>query len=187
MDIDRDALQLLSDRVEGNLLAAVQEVEKLKLLAADGKITALTVTDSVCDNARYNIFAMADNILGGDITAGLRMLHGLRGEGTEPPVVLWSISRELRTLHAARLACDAGQNVQKALQDRGVWKNRMPMMSAALQRHTAASLAALLEQAAITDGSIKGFAGGKPWDNMENLFLGLAGSANTLPAALALA
>ena len=184
MDIDKDALQLLSDRVEGNLLAAVQEVEKLKLLATDGRITAQTVTEGVSDNARYNVFAMADSILDGNATAGLRMLHGLRGEGTEAPVVLWSIARELRTLYAARLACDSGQKAQKALQDRGVWNNRMPMMSAALQRHTESSLAALLQHAATTDGSIKGFAKGKPWDNMEQLLLGLAGSAANLPANL---
>lgn len=185
MSIDKDALHLLTDRVEGNLLAAVQEVEKLKLLATDGRITALTVTEGVSDNARYNVFAMAERVLDGDATAGLRMLHGLRGEGTEPPVVLWSIARELRTLYAARLACDIGQNAQKALQDRGVWNSRMPMMSAALQRHTQGSLSALLQQAATTDGSIKGYADGKPWDNMEKLLLGLAGSADNLPASFA--
>jgi DNA polymerase-3 subunit delta len=169
MSIDKDALQLLCDRVEGNLLAAVQEVEKLKLLAKDSQITAQTVTESVSDNARYNLFDMADNALKGDATASLRMLHGLRGEGTEPPVVLWALTREIRTLYEAQLDCDKGKSAQQALSARRVWNNRMPLMQAALSRHNTDSLSRLLEQAAAVDGSIKGFAGGKPWDNLETL------------------
>ena len=72
MTIDDDALQLLCERVEGNLLAAVQEVEKLKLLVSDSQITAQTVTEAVSDNARYNLFDMADNALKGDATASMR-------------------------------------------------------------------------------------------------------------------
>ena len=97
MSIDADALQLLCERVEGNLLAAVQEVEKLKLLATDSRITTETVTEAVSNNARYNLFGMADSALKGDATTSLRMLHGLRAEGTEPPVVLWALAREIRT------------------------------------------------------------------------------------------
>lgn len=180
--IERDALQMLCDRVEGNLLAAVQEVEKLKLLAEDGRISAQTVTASVSDNARYNPFELADAVLRGDAGASLRMLHGLRGEGTEPPVVLWALNRDLRTLYQARLACDAGERAQQALASCGVWQNRMGGMSAALSRHSTASLSSLLTQASATDGSIKGYAAGKPWDNLENLMLGMAGDGYAPPA-----
>ena len=169
MSIDNDALQLLCDRVEGNLLAAVQEVEKLKLLAKDSQITARTVTESVSDNARYNLFDMADNALKGNAAASLRMLHGLRGEGGEPPVVLWALTREIRTLYEAQLDCDKGKSAQQALSARRVWNNRMPLMQAALSRHNTDSLSRLLERAAAVDGSIKGFADGKPWDNLETL------------------
>jgi len=173
MDIDQDALQLLCDRVEGNLLAAVQEVEKLKLLAKDSQITAATVTEAVSDNARYNLFDMADSALKGDATSSLRMLHGLRGEGTEPPVVLWALAREIRTLYEAQLDCDKGQSAQRALSALRVWKNRMPLMQSALARHNTQSLSQLLEQIARVDGSIKGFAEGRPWDNLESLIAGL--------------
>ena len=173
MSIDQDALQLLCDRVEGNLLAAVQEVEKLKLLAKDSQITAATVTEAVSDNARYNLFDMADSALKGDATTSLRMLHGLRGEGTEPPVILWALAREIRTLYEAQLDCDKGQSAQQALSARRVWKNRMPLMQAALARHNTQSLSQLLEQIARVDGSIKGFAQGKPWDNLESLIADL--------------
>ncbi len=167
--IEADALQLLCDRVEGNLLAAVQEVEKLKLLAGDGRVTLQTVTGAVSDNARYNVFGMADSALDGDAAASLRMLHGLRGEGTEPAVALWALTREIRTLYEARLDCDGGQSPQQALNARRVWKSRMPGMQAALARHDSDSLAGLIEQAAAVDGSIKGYAGGNPWDHLESL------------------
>lgn len=171
MTIDDDALQLLSDRVEGNLLAAVQEVEKLKLLAQDARITTQTVIEAVSDNARYNVYEMADNALMGHARASLRMLHGLRAEGSEPPVVLWALARELRTLYQAKLDCDKGQSAQQVLSTLRVWPNRISIMQAALARHDATSLSLLLEQASQTDGSIKGFAGGNPWDNLERLVL----------------
>ncbi len=174
MEIERDALELLCDRVEGNLLAAVQEVEKLKLLAEDGRITAATVTASVADNARYNIYDMADQALAGDAAGSLKMLHGLRGEGTEPSIALWSLLKEIRVLLQARSAVDAGQGAQQALSALRVWNNRMPLMQGALGRHDRATLGRLLERAAEVDGSIKGFAAGNPWDQLENLVLELA-------------
>jgi DNA polymerase III subunit delta len=173
MGIDPDALQLLCERVEGNLLAAVQEVEKLKLLAQDSQITAQTVTAAVSDNARYNLFDMADNALKGDASAGLRMLHGLRAEGTEPAVALWALTREIRTLCELQQDLARGQNLHQAMTSRRVWKNRIPLVQAALSRHNGNSLSLLLEQAVTVDGSIKGYAGGKPWDNMEKLLTSL--------------
>jgi DNA polymerase-3 subunit delta len=174
MSIESDALHLLCDRIEGNLLAAVQEVEKLKLLAPDGRITVDTVTASVADNARYNVFAMTDCALEGDATASLRMLHGLRAEGTEPPAALWALAREVRTLFAARQQCDQGQNPQQALSAQRVWKTRMPVMQSALARHDTASLSALTAFLCEVDGSIKGYAQGQPWDLLEDLVVRIA-------------
>ena len=173
MRIDKQALQLLCERVEGNLLAAVQEIEKLKLLAADGTISAQTVTASVADNARYNLFDMVDHALRGDRRSSLRTLHGLRGEGTEPAVVLWVLVRELRTLGQLREDCDRGQPPQQAMAARRVWKNRVPLVQAALSRHDRASLQGLLEQATAADGSIKGYGPGRAWDQLESLLIRL--------------
>ncbi|MEM9257581.1 MAG: DNA polymerase III subunit delta [Pseudomonadota bacterium] len=174
MKIEREALELLCDRVEGNLLAAVQEVEKLKLLAEGGTVTADTVTTSVSDNTRYNVYDLADRVLDGNARGGLRMLHGLRSEGTEPAVALWALSREIRTLFQARQQCDAGARPQQALAALGVWQKRLPLMQSALNRHSGESLTDLLERAATVDGSIKGFADGKPWDHLESLVVKLA-------------
>ena len=132
-----------------------------------------TVTASVSDNARYSVFGMADSALQGNTAASLRMLHGLRGEGTEPAVVLWSLAREVHTLYAVQQACDRGKSRQQALNEQRVWKSRMPLLQAALSRHSSASLAGLIEEAALVDGSIKGYADGNPWDRMERLITAL--------------
>ena len=176
MRIDRDAVQLLAERVEGNLLAAVQEIEKLKLLAKDGHITVDTVTESVSDNARYNLFAMVDAALCGKSRDSLRMLHGLRAEGTEAVVVIWALAREIRTLYDVQAECDRGSNPQRALTERRVWKNRMSLMQGALRRHNSSSLGALLQLAAAADASIKGFGPGRPWDRLEDVLLAIAGT-----------
>jgi DNA polymerase-3 subunit delta len=174
MKITPDALRLLCDRVEGNLLSAVQEIEKLKLLADDGEISAKIVTDSVADNARFNLFAMADSAVQGNAAKSLRMLYGLRGSGTDATVVLWALTRELRTLYEIQVACDGGQDISQALRDQRVWNNKIPMVKAALSRHSIGTLTQLLKHAAQTDGSIKGFASGRPWDNLAALITGIS-------------
>lgn len=179
MEIEREALDLLCERVEGNLLAAVQEVEKLQLLAENDQITIQTITAAVSDNARYNVFDMTDCALQGNVSASLRMLHGLRAEGSEPPVVLWALAREIRTLYTAQLACDGGQSPQQALSAQRVWKNRLSIMQSALNRHNTRTLGELLEQLSQVDGCIKGYASGKPWDALEALITRLAGVVTT--------
>ena len=175
MNIDNDALQWLCEQVEGNLLAAAQEIEKLKLLAEGDRITLQTVRDAVSNNARYNPFELVDNALKGDASTSLRMLHGLRGEGSEPLSVLWAVTRDVRTLYEVQLDCDKGQSAQQALNARRVWKNRMPIMQAALSRHDSNSLSLLMEKSFEVDGSVKGFGSGNPWDKLEQLVAGLCG------------
>ncbi|GAB3280829.1 DNA polymerase III subunit delta [Parahaliea aestuarii] len=180
MTADRDALQLLADRVEGNLLAAVQEVEKLKLLAPDNHISAETVTSAVADNARFNLFAMVDCALQGDAAGSLRMLHGLRGEGTDATVALWALAREIRSLYELQAQCQRGpsqqQVLQQAVKQRKLWQNRLPMVQSALGRHDLDALGELLQLAAAVDGSIKGYARGNTWNQLDNLVTALSGT-----------
>lgn len=175
LSIDQDALELLSERLEGNLLAAVQEVEKLKLLAENQHLDLKVVSEGVLDNARYNLFAMTDAALKGDASASLRMLHGLRDEGTEAMVILWALTRELRSLYDLKLDCERGQSVQQAMQARRVWSNRQGLMQSALARHSLAAIEQLMLLAAKVDGSIKGYAEGRVWDHLDQLVTALAG------------
>jgi len=174
LQADGDALQLLCERIEGNLLAAVQEIEKLRLLCKDGRVTLDSVSEAVADNARYSLFGMTDSALAGDTANALKMLQGLRAEGSEATLVLWALSREIRVLYQCRSDMDRGQPQQRVLQAQRIWDSRKPVMAAALSRHTLGDLAQLLHQANIADQSIKGLADGNPWDHLSRLTLDLA-------------
>jgi DNA polymerase-3 subunit delta len=176
MRIDRDAAALLAERVEGNLLAALQEIEKLKLLDTD-HVTLEAVTDSVLDNARYGLFATVDTALAGNAAQALRMLHGVRGEGIEAAAAVWAVGREVRLLHDLCTDCAAGQRPQQALAARRVWKSRLPVLQAALARHDSASSARLLDLAVAADAAAKGYGDGDPWLALEQTLLALAGTA----------
>ena len=102
LTFDRDAAALLAERVEGNLLAAHQEIEKLALLHAGGRIGADEVQSAVANSARYDVYQLGEAALEGDVPRSIRILDGLRAEGAEPPLVLWAICRELRALADAR-------------------------------------------------------------------------------------
>jgi DNA polymerase-3 subunit delta len=183
LQIEPEALQLLCDRVEGNLLAAVQEIEKLKLLNSSGTISAADVGDSVADNARYNLFALIDSALLGDATGAMKMLHGLRAEGVEPAVILWGLSREIRLLYQCQTEIGRGQAQQRVLQSQRVWDKRKPIVGAGLARHSLVDLAELLHRANLADQSIKGLADGDPWQHLSQLTLDLARGIASLSRA----
>jgi len=94
----QEAVELIAARVEGNLLAAAQEIEKLKLLAEGNQVDVGTVQAAVADSARYDVFGLIDAVLGGEAAHALRMLEGLRGEGVEPLFIVVMLARELRQL-----------------------------------------------------------------------------------------
>ena len=174
LTVERDALDLLAERVEGNLLAAVQELEKLRLLAGDQPIDIQRVGAAVSDNARFSVFACVDAALAGHGADSLRMLQGLRAEGTQPTVVVWALTRELQLLHGLCLAVEAGQPPGQAVAAARVWKSRQGLVQAALGRHSADGCARLLRLAGHGDGCAKGYAQGSPWEALELLVLALA-------------
>lgn len=180
----QDAVELIAARVEGNLLAAAQEIEKLKLMAEDGQITVETVQGAVADSARFDVFGLVDAILNGEPAHALRMLEGLRGEGVEPPVILWALARELRVLANIALQYSQGTPLDKCFSQTRppVWDKRKPLMSKALQRHSAQRWAQLLLEAQRIDAQIKGQAAGSPWMSLSRLSLLMSGQRLTLPA-----
>ncbi len=165
------AIDILADRVEGNLLAAVQEIEKLKLLVPDGEIDADTMSTVVADSARYSIFTLVDKILAGDTQGAAKNLRGLREEGSEPTVILWALTRELRTLIAAGSGAD-----DNSLKRLGVWAKRMPLVKTALRRLKPGHLRLLLRQAAAIDRAVKGMRDADPWEELASLVLGFSGA-----------
>jgi len=174
---DQEAVELIAARVEGNLLAAAQEIEKLKLLTEDGRVTADTVQAAVADSARYDVFGLIDAALQGHPEHSLRMLEGLRGEGIEAPVILWALARELRLLANIAQQYAQGVPLERAFgQARPpVWDKRRPLVSKALQRHDVAGWQRLLMAAQLIDEQIKGQAEGDPWIGLSNICLQLSG------------
>ncbi|QLL12743.1 DNA polymerase III subunit delta [Pseudomonas chlororaphis] len=184
LSASQDAVELIAARVEGNLLAAAQEIEKLKLMAEGGQITVETVQAAVADSARFDVFGLVDAILNGEAAHTLRMLEGLRGEGVEPPVILWALSRELRSLANMSLQYSQGTPLDKVFSQARppVWDKRKPLMSKALQRYSAPRWAQLLLDAQRIDAQIKGQAAGSPWSSLSRLSLLMAGQRLPLPA-----
>jgi DNA polymerase-3 subunit delta len=172
---DREAVQRLAERVEGNLLAAAQEIEKLRLLAAGEVIDGARMEDLVADAARFDVFRLMDAALNGQPAQVSRVLRGLRGEGEAVPALLGMVIRELQT--AASLS-RAG-NLASAFKAMRVWDAKQPMYKRALQRHEAARWEAFLAQAGRVDAISKGRwrRGLEPddaWIALERLLLAVA-------------
>lgn len=181
-----EALQLLEDRIEGNLLAAMQEIEKLKLLAGDGTEIVLdldTVTQVVADNARYNAFQAVDAALAGDAARAQRVLDRLRGEGVFPLAILAALITQLRSLLPMLEKIEQGQGVNAVMQSARVWFNRKQIVGRALGRLRSDDIWNLLRQARVIDQSIKGMSSANPWDELSLLMLQLAGQRPATAAA----
>lgn len=174
MQVDPQALQLLSERVEGNLLAAAQEVEKLHLLYGPVRIGLEQVGEAVADSSRHELFAMVDTLLQGDAGRAARMLRGLQSEGSEPVLILWALVRELRVLVQLAAARQQG-NLEGAFSSLRVWEKRKGLYHSALERMSARQWQALLLRAGQVDRVVKGMAAGQPWDALMQLALAIAG------------
>lgn len=170
-----EAAQLLAERVEGNMLAAAQEVEKLVLLHGAGPLDGEAVRAAVADSARYDVFELADAALGGDAARCARIVEGLRGEGEEPVLILWALVREVRTLALIAAEQAAGTPLDALLQQQRVWDKRKPLYHAALKRHNLRRWRALLRRAARLDRICKGAEPGTPWDELLQFSLLMAG------------
>lgn len=175
---DRQSLDFIADRVEGNLLAAHQEIQKLGLLHEPGKLSFEQVHDAVLNVARYDVFKLSEAMLGGDAARLARMLDGLKGEGEALPLVLWAVSEEIRTLLKLKSGMAQGRPLGALLKEYRIWGPRERMMEPALRRVSLATLEAALQDAAQVDKMVKGLRAkafaGDAWDAMLQLALRVA-------------
>jgi len=171
-----EALVMLAERVEGNLLAADQELEKLRLLSGGGTVDAEQIAAAVSDSARFDVFSLVDTALLGDAARAVRILYGLQGEGVEPVLVLWALGREIRSLSGMSRALQHGQAISQVLTQYRVWDKRKRPVQAALQRYPLKRWQGLLWQVGEIERVIKGQATGKPWDELLQLTLKIAGA-----------
>ncbi len=166
-------LAFFADRVEGNLLAAHQELQKLALLHPPGELSFDAVEAAVLNVARYDVFKLSEAVLGGQVKRTLRMLDGLRSEGESPVLVHWTLAEDIRSLHRARSALAQGQPLPLALRELRLWGAKERLVEQALPRLSDAGAAALLQAASICDGLIKGLKHPRwplePWDGLRRL------------------
>ena len=182
LSCDREGAELLAARVEGNLLAAQQEIDKLALLHPDGaQLDVAQIRAAVADGARFDVFQLGDAVLAGDTPRAIRVLNGLREEGVAAPLVLWALVREVFVLLEAGMGAARGLPLPQAVQAAGVWKSRVGIYVQALRGRTPATLRRLLSMAGDADQIVKGARRGEPWNALLELTLALSGKP--LPSA----
>jgi len=175
---DRDSIAFIADRVEGNLLAAHQELQKLALLHPPGKLSFEQIHDAVLNVARYDVFKLNEAMLAGDAARLVRMLEGLKGEGEALPLVLWAVAEEIRTLLKLQTGLSQGKPLPALLKEHRIWGPRERLAEAALRRLPLALLQQALQEAAQVDRMVKGLRAkafaGDAWDALLQLGLKLA-------------
>jgi DNA polymerase-3 subunit delta len=171
---DRDAVRLIADRVEGNLLAAQQEIEKLRLICGEGPVTSKEADAAVADSSRFDVYKLVDAAVSGDAKRAIRILGGVRTEGTEAVIVLWALTRELRLLAGLAESVQNGTDLGSALQKARVWQTRQGIVRSCVSRHSAQDFFSLLKLARRADAAAKGQSGENGWQLATEIVLGLA-------------
>ncbi|AXK39097.1 DNA polymerase III subunit delta [Crenobacter cavernae] len=174
--LSAEALQFFADRVEGNLLAARQEVDKLALLFPEGEIGFDDLRASVANVARFDVFQLSEAWLSGDGARVARMLDGLEAEGEAPVLVLWAASEDVRTLLKLRQGLKDGRTVRDLARELRLWGDRQRLAEPALKRIGPRTLMELLPECARADRQIKGAEVGDAWLTLRRVAARLAAS-----------
>lgn len=180
MTADSEAVSLLVERVDGNLLAAKQEIDKLALLNDHGKITADLILSSVSDSSRYTVFDLSAAFLSGDLARALKIMGGLNSEGIEPPIVLWLITRELRLVIELAEAQHQGQPLNSVFKKLRIFDKRQNDYNQAIRRASLSHYQKCLVNCSNIDAMIKGQVKGDPWTLISEMLVAIA--APNLPA-----
>ncbi|MDD2774785.1 MAG: DNA polymerase III subunit delta [Gallionella sp.] len=172
---DASTLAFLAERCEGNMLAAFQEIQKLALIFPVGNLAFEPVKDVVMDVARYDIFKLSEAMLNKDAARFAHILEGLRAEGTATPLVLWTMSEDIRTLGKVLQATQRGDSLSNAIRDARVWPaTKQALIENAARRLRFAQIAAAMQHAARVDKTIKGLRLGDVWDELLQLGMRIA-------------
>ena len=175
LEIEADALSLFAERVEGNLLAAKQEIDKLALLHPNGgQIDLAQAQQAVADVARFDVFQLAGAWMSGDAARTARLLEGLEADGEEPVMLLWALAEDIRILIRLTAALKQGQSVQSVRNSLRLWGDKQTLAPMAVRRISIARLLAALQDCAKIDCMIKGAEVGNAWAEFKHLTLELA-------------
>lgn len=174
MQPEPEVLRILADRLEGNLLAARQEIDRLALIKGEGTVTVDDVMRVVADSSRFDAFSLAEHMLTGNLRDGLRVAAGLKRMDTPLPLILGALLRELRTIEACRLAMRGGEAESMVFRRMGIWQNRQNTVRIAVRRLDTLKLFAAFRMLSLIDRQSKGRAAGDPWQNIDALLLQLS-------------
>jgi DNA polymerase-3 subunit delta len=167
----------ISQHVEGNLLAADQEIEKLYLLLGPGKITYADVAEAITAQSRYSVFELVDVLLAGNPQRAIKIVAGLKAEGVVPVVLNWALARDIRLL--AQAAADP-RSADLLLKRSGVWQSRVSLFKSCLGRHPQRLFQQMLKRCGYIDAASKGMIDCNVWDEIESLCVRLAGSSRSV-------
>ena len=173
--ITHDAARLIAERVEGNLLAAQQEIEKLLLLIEKDRIDIEDIMGAVADSSRYNVFDMLESAFVGNIDRTLLMLNGLKNEGTEPLLLFGALMWEYRRLCSIAYEYETGTRLENIFREYRIWDQKKRPITSVLKRHTSKSLDRLLNYCAVIDKTLKSGQRDRAWDQFSTLLLAIAG------------
>jgi DNA polymerase-3 subunit delta len=171
---DEATLEFLANQVEGNLLAAHQEIQKLGLLYPPGKLDAEAVREAVLNVSRYDVFQLGDALLAGEVARTAKILDGLEAEGVQPLALLGVLGWLLRGVARVKLAESRGENLANAMQQAKIWGERQQQVRRMLARISQRQMQAAILKMAEIDRICKGVAPGKPWLELSRLCTGLA-------------
>lgn len=177
----RSAIGLIMQRVEGNLLAAEQEIQKLALLFPDSEIHDAEVISSVANSSRYSVFDLTSAALDGNATRAVRILQGLRAEAVALVLIHWSLHQEVKMLSSIAQAQLGGLAPDAAIKNARVAPKRIVQVKRALHRHTERQWLKMLSQCARLDRLVKGRERGDAWIELQDLVLSIAGKKLALP------
>lgn len=166
LQAEPEGLKILASRIEGNLLAAAQEIEKLYVLYGVGHLSQQQIFDVVADSSRFDVFKLVDSVLAAKVGRILKILSGLKAEGVAAPVVLWALTREARVLIKIKRALASGQNRAVVFKNNQIWDKRQQLVSDALKRLSELDLNKILTLSAKADRQIKGREQGEPWETL---------------------
>jgi DNA polymerase-3 subunit delta len=173
--LEADAAELLADRVEGNLLAAQQEIERIALLMPGATLDAAAVAGIVADSARYDVFELSAAAFSGRAERALRILAGLAAEGREPPLVLWALLNDLRGLSRVAQRAKAERSLEEIFRSEQIWSSRQGPLRTALGRLKREEIESLIVEAATVDRVAKGSLRGDAWVALERLVARICG------------
>jgi len=173
LEPERAAVMVLAERLEGNLLAAQQEIEKLLLLKGGGRVSEADVLESVADSSRFDAFLLVERVLAGHLADSLRVAAGLHRTGVPLQLVIGALNRELRVLDALKTALESGESEGVAFRKLNVWRSRQAPMRNAAARLSRQDLSDAFVGMALIDRQSKGRAKGDPWHGLDYLVCAL--------------